>query len=58
MTDSIVSSSLRLPHRYGTTLRMPLMPLLPTMGLMLTAECAPDVPLQIIAAICEALEEI
>ena len=26
-------------------------------GLMLTAECAPDVPLQIIAAICEALEE-
>ncbi len=31
---------------------------LPEGGLMLTAECAPDVPLENVAAICEALEEV
>jgi len=31
---------------------------LPEGGLMLTAECAPDVPLANIAAICDALEEL
>jgi uroporphyrinogen-III decarboxylase len=31
---------------------------LPEGGLMLTAECAPDVPLVNIKAICEALEEV
>ena len=31
---------------------------MPEGGLMLTAECAPDVPLANIAAICEAIEEV